>query len=48
MGKDGTREERLAAALRENLKRRKQQQRGGAGESAEPERGGDGDRGNEG
>ncbi len=48
MGKDGTREERLAAALRENLKRRKQQQRGGAGESADPERSSDRDHGNEG
>ncbi|HZG46578.1 MAG TPA: hypothetical protein VEZ41_10000 [Allosphingosinicella sp.] len=47
MSKDGTREERLAAALRENLKRRKQQQqRGGSAEDAE--RDSDGDRsGNE-
>ncbi len=46
MSKDGTREERLAAALRENLKRRKQQQRAGSPEGTE--RAGDSDRsGNE-
>ena len=39
MGKDATREERLAAALRENLRRRKAQQRGDSGDpqaSGEP------------
>ena len=40
MSKDTAREERLAAALRENLKRRKQQRRGGSAEGSE--RDGDG------
>jgi hypothetical protein len=34
MGKDSEREQRLAEALRANLRRRKAQQRGGAAEAA--------------
>jgi hypothetical protein len=40
--KRAARSERLAAALRENLKRRKAQARGRAGDRAPPERGANG------
>ena len=36
-GKDEDREKRLAAALRENLKRRKAQAREGAGDAGKPD-----------
>jgi hypothetical protein len=42
MGKDSEREQRLAEALRENLRRRKAQQRAGAGQSPGPEQESDG------
>ena len=38
MGKDSEREQRLAEALRENLRRRKAQQRAGAGQSPAPDK----------